>query len=174
MGDDFVSRFKLCVVLIPPVLPFLYHIYLTATIFRLLRSTLLGIHLSKILSCQILNLERQIWENSLGDQCRRQFRYQQKNYFSLGSRINICILCILQSLTRNLPRSFKAWLERINCSQYHVKLCENGWDDIEFLDFDNDDLLGAGIDNQEHREIVSLFHKIFAPTSNLRKDIFCD
>ena len=41
-------------------------------------------------------------------------------------------------------------------SQYERPLISAGWDDLDFLDFTNNDLIDAGVENVEHRKIVSI------------------
>eukprot|EP00794_Sanderia_malayensis_P011283 gene11283-12463_t len=60
-----------------------------------------------------------------------------------------------KSFKQNSPQSIKQWLEIINCSQYYEALCEAGWDDLGYLDFDDNDLQEAGIYIAEHRQTDS-------------------
>ena len=41
--------------------------------------------------------------------------------------------------------------------QYHDQLIAEGWDDLDFLNFTDEDLRDVGINLKEHRDVVSSF-----------------
>ncbi|XP_065056626.1 phosphatidylinositol 3,4,5-trisphosphate 5-phosphatase 2A-like isoform X1 [Rhopilema esculentum] len=60
----------------------------------------------------------------------------------------------LRSLLKNSPTSVEDWLQLINLHQYHDRLVAAGWDDLDYLDFTQDDLLDAGVHQKEHIELL--------------------
>lgn len=58
-------------------------------------------------------------------------------------------------MVRNFPKSVSELLERIELSQYEHLLNDAGWDDLDYLDFTDSDLIEAGINDEGDRQIVS-------------------
>ena len=82
------------------------------------------------------------------------YRKITQSLHSCRSVISKISLLPQQSLLKNSPTSVEDWLQLINLHQYHDGLVAAGWDDLDYLDFTQDDLLDAGVHQKEHIELV--------------------